>query len=314
MSQTAPTLSAPPDAARSHRTGILLCLLALFTFACQDALSKVLVRDYAVSQIIMVRFWAFAVFAIVYVSLRGGLAGAMRSRRPWLQIFRSALLIAEMIVFILALRHIGLADIHALFATFPLMATLLAVPVLGEAVGWRRILGVLAGFAGALVIVRPGTGLFDPAALIPLAAALMFALYNLMTRLASFHDGFETSMFYLAVVGCVCATAAGLPFWKTPDATGWQLLAAVSCTGIVSHMMLIKALEYAPASLLQPFNYTLLVWASVIGFFAFGELPDGWTVAGATLIVGSGGYVIWRERRLGRKRPEIAEPVPAVEE
>lgn len=286
--------------ARSHRVGIVLALMTVFVFAAQDGITKVLVRDYSPAQIIMVRFWAFAVFAVVFAAMRGGLGPTMRSKTPALQIFRSVLLILQMMVFALGLRYLGLADAHALFATYPLMATALAVPILGEHVGWRRFMAVGVGFLGALVIIRPGLTVFDPAGFIQLSAALGFAVYSLLTRKASFKDGFATSIFYLGTFGAIAATVIGLPFWKTPTGNDLALMLILSSTGIIGHLFLIKALEFAPATLLQPFNYTSLVWATLIGFTVFGEIPDGWTVAGAMLIVGAGGYVVWRERRIGK--------------
>lgn len=293
-------IAAPANASRSDRLGIILALTAVFVFAAQDGITKVLVRDYAPPQIIMVRFWAFAAFAIVFAVMRGGLRPAIRSRAPLLQVTRSVLLIVEMMTFALGLRYMRLADAHALFATYPLMTTALAVPILGEQVGWRRLSAVGVGFLGALVIIRPGLTLFDPAGLIFLAAALGFAVYSLLTRRASFSDGFASSIFYLGVCGAVAATAVGIPFWKTPSAGDLGLMMILSATGILGHMLLIKALEYAPATVLQPFNYTSLVWATLIGFTVFGEFPDSWTFAGAALIVGAGGYVILRERWLGK--------------
>lgn len=286
---------------RSHRLGIILALITVFVFAAQDGITKVLVRDYAPPQIIMVRFWAFAVFAIIFAAMRGGLGPAIRSKTPGLQIFRSVLLILQMMTFALGLRYMGLADAHALFATYPLLATALAAPILGEHVGWRRLMAVGVGFMGALVIIRPGFTVFDPAGFIQLAAALGFAVYSLVTRRVSFRDGFATSILYLGLFGAIAATAIGLPFWKTPTGNDLVLLMILSGTGILGHLFLIKALEYAPATLLQPFNYTSLVWASLIGFTVFGEIPDSWTYAGAALIVGAGGYVVWRERKLGKK-------------
>ena len=286
--------------ARSHRLGIILALMTVFVFAAQDGITKVLVRDHAPAQIIMVRFWAFAIFAIVFAAMRGGLGAAVRSKTPGLQIVRSVLLILQMMVFALGLRYLGLADAHALFAIYPLMATALAMPILGEHVGWRRLMAVGVGFLGALVIIRPGLTVFDPAGFIQLSAALGFAFYSLLTRKVSFRDSFATSILYLGIVGAIAATAIGLPFWTTPDGDALLLLLILSTTGIVGHLLLIKALEYAPATLLQPFNYTSLVWASLIGFTVFGEIPDRWTIAGAMLIVGAGGYVVWRERRIGK--------------
>ncbi len=303
--------SLPGTDSRWQRMGVLLCLVALFVFACQDAATKVLAQRYAVPQIIMVRFLAFAAFTIAYVTMRGSFARAVRARRPWLQVCRSVLIVIEMIIFNNGLVYLGLAESHALFAVFPLMVTALAIPVLGERVGWRRWFGVAVGFAGALLIIRPGFGVFQPAGLIPLAAALAFAGYSLMTRLASFSDDFATSLLYMGVVGAVAATATGLPFWQVPDRDGWILLGFVSATGILGHILLIKALELAPASLLQPFNYSLLVWATLIGFVVFGDLPDYWTATGAVLVVIGGGYVIWRERRRGASHADMAEPGPA---
>jgi drug/metabolite transporter (DMT)-like permease len=299
-------ISLADKTGRSHRTGIALCLLALFIIAVQDGLTKVLIRDYAVSQIVMFRFWFFTVFAVIFVSMRGGLLAAVRSRRPVLQIFRSLVFVGEIALFAFGLHYLGLAEIHALIATFPLIATALAIPILGEKVGWRRWFGVAVGFAGALVIIRPGLDVFQPAALIPLGCALLFAIYNLTTRLVSFRDSFETSTLYMAAIGCIAATVVGLPQWRAPDADGWILLLVFSSLGVIGHMMFVKALEFAQASLLQPFNYTLMVWASLIGFVGFGEIPDQWTIGGAALIVGGGGYVIWRERLAARKRPAPA--------
>lgn len=297
----AAALPTTDSQARAHRLGIILALMTVFIFAAQDGITKVLVQDYAPPQIIMVRFWAFALFAVIFAAMRGGLGAAARSKAPGLQIFRSLLLIVQMMIFAFGLRFMGLADAHALFATYPLVATALAAPILGEHVGWRRLMAVGIGFAGALVIIRPGLTVFDPAGFIQLTAALGFAVYSLLTRKASFHDGFATSILYLGIFGAIAATAIGLPLWKTPDGEAMVLMAILSVTGIIGHLFLIKALEYAPATLLQPFNYTSLVWASLIGFAVFGEIPDSWTVAGAAIIVGAGGYVVWRERMIGKK-------------
>ncbi len=284
------------------RRGVLLCLLAMVVFACQDAITKHLAQSYAVPQFIMVRYWAFSAFAVLYLRARGQLGGALKAWRVWLQIARSLLIVAEITVFALALRHLGLAETHALFATFPLMVTALSVPLLRERVGPRRWAAVCVGFVGTLIILRPGLGVFQPAAVIALVAALGFALYNITTSLVSRRDRFATSMLYMALVGCVAATIAGVPVWRTPDTAGWAFMGLLSVTGICGHLLLMKALEYAPASVLQPFNYTLLVWATIMGMIVFGEFPDRWTLFGAGMIVASGLYVIFRERR---RRPQL---------
>ena len=280
----------------THLRGMLVCLAALALFAGQDAFTKILARDYAVPQFLLVRFWAFAVFATVFAALRCGLRPALRSARPVLQLVRCTVLVVEIGLFAFALRYLGLAEIHALSATFPLIATALAGPVLGEPVGWRRRAAVAVGFAGALIIIRPGAGVMHGAALVALAAAAMFASYNIMTRLVSRSDRFETSLLYLAWVGAIGTTPFGLAAWRPPDAAAWAMMGMLAASGIAGHLLFIKALELTPASLLQPLNYSLLVWATLIGFLVFGELPDAWTVTGAAVIVGSGLYAMFRER------------------
>jgi len=279
-----------------HLRGMLVCLTALALFACQDAFTKILARDYAVTQFLLVRFWAFAAFATVFAAWRCGLRTALRSARPRLQLVRCVIVVVEIGLFAFALRSLGLAEIHAISATFPLIATALAGPVLGEPVGWRRRVAVAVGFAGALIIIRPGSGVFHGAALIALAAAAMFATYNILTRLVSRSDRFETSLLYLAWVGAIGTTPFGLAAWRAPDAAAWVMMGLLAVSGIVGHLLFIKALELTPASLLQPLNYSLLVWATLIGFVVFGELPDAWTVIGAAVIVGSGLYAMFRER------------------
>ncbi|MDO6564396.1 DMT family transporter [Amphritea sp. 1_MG-2023] len=285
----------------STRKGVVLCLLSMMVLAAQDAITKVLVQDMAVVQFVMVRYWVFAAFAILYVHFNGGITSALRTQHGWLQPLRSIMAVAEIAIFTLALRYLGLAEAHSLFAAFPLIAIALAGPLLGEHVGLRRGLAVLAGFIGTLIILRPGMGVFKPEALIVLTAALTFALYNIVTRFVSHQDGFNTNMVYLAVIGCIAATLFGIPAWREPTMDEWVLMGVLSVTGIAGHVLLIKALHYAPASVLQPFNYSLLVFATIVGIVIFEEFPDFWTIAGASLVVASGLYAIAIDR-LRRKR------------
>ncbi len=274
------------------RKGVLLCLLSMLVFAIQDGITKVLVQDMAVAQFVMVRYWVFAVVALAYLYFRGGLGRALKTRHLGLQLLRSLLSVAEIAIFNLSLRYLGLAEAHALMACFPLIAIALAGPLLGEQVGRRRGMAVLVGFIGTLVIIRPGLELFKAEALIALSAAVTFALYNIITRKVSRHDSFDTNVLYMAVVGCVSASLFGIPQWRPPSAEEWLMLSVLSVTGIAGHLFLVKALEYAPASMLQPFNYSLLVFASLIGVVVFAEVPDSWTLLGAAVVIGSGLYAI----------------------
>ncbi len=283
--------------------GILLMNLAMFLLAGMDGISKTLAADYAVPQILCVRFLIFCVFALA-IARPKSLRSAFRSKHPYLQIARSLIITIEVGVFILAFRYLPLADTHAIAGIAPLMVTALAVPFLGEKVGLRRWSAIAIGFVGLLIIVRPGIGVFNPAALIALAGAGLWAVYQILVRKVSDDDA-ATSLLYMAVIGAVVMTALAPFFWKAPDTTGWLLLLALGLVGSLGHYILIQAFRAAPASTLQPFHYIVLLWATVIGYLVFGDLPDIWTILGAVVIAASGLYAFYRERVL-----ESGERVP----
>ena len=275
--------------------GILLAITTMLLFASMDSVSKVLVDQFSVTQILWVRYAVFLVFALCLALPKLGRT-AIKTRRPWLQITRSLVLVAEIGVFVFAFRYMEFADVHAVAAIAPLMVTAMSVPFLGERVGPRRWAAVAIGLVGMLVILRPGFSVFDPAALIALAGAALFALYQVLTRMAA-EDPAEVSLLYTGLVGFVVLTFFGPFFWVWPTITETGLLAAAGLLGVVAHLALIKALSLAPASTLQPFNYTLIVWATLIGFLIFDTFPDSWTLVGAGIIVCSGLYALARERR-----------------
>lgn len=300
---TSAALAQADTSTRSTPLGIVLAVLAITTLAIQDVLTKVLVHEVAIAQMLAVRFLVFSLFALLFAAFNGGIIEAARTERPLLHVARSAILIVDMVLFCWGLRLLGLAEFHAIYATAPLIATLLAGPLLGEEVGWRRRLAVAAGLAGALVIIRPGFGVFGVGAIIALTTALCWAGYNLMTRVTSRTDSLATSTLYVALTGAAMLTPFGIIEWQPLDGRNALFVAAVSMTGILGHMLFIKALEHAPASVLQPFNYLLLVWAAIFGFAIFAEIPDALTILGALIIVASGLYVAWRERVRSVKRP-----------
>lgn len=286
-----------PDHQDNATLGITLVITAMFIFSLQDAITKTLAVTYSVPQILWIRYIFYIFFALAISARKKPLREALKSKTPWLQIFRSLLIVAEIGMFIVTIRYLSLAEMHALLATFPLMVTAIAALFLKEPVGIRRWGAVFVGFLGVLVILRPGLAAIQPAALLALVTALMFAAYNVMTRLVSRYDDGETSTVYMAVVGVVVLTAIGPFYWETPSFSDWGWLLALSISAATGHLLLIKALEAAPASTLQPFNYTLLVFATVVGYIFFDSLPDFWTVIGAMIVVTSGLYTIYRERR-----------------
>ncbi len=201
---------------QNPRLGIALMILASAVFALQDGVSRHLAETYNVLTVVTIRFWFLAAFVVALSAARGGgLRRVARTRQPGLQIFRGLLLAAEICVTVLSFVLLGLIETHAIFAVYPLLAAALAGPVLGERVGWRRGLAILAGLLGVLIVLRPGLRVFSPAALVPLVGALMFALYALLTRLASRKDGAETSFFYTGVAGAAGISLVG-PFGWTP--------------------------------------------------------------------------------------------------
>lgn len=288
---TTPTVVVTPEVARPQ-LGIFLCLLSMLIFASQDGITKVLVKDLPVAQLVMVRYWVFVVFALGYATYQGTIKASFRSQHPWLQVIRALLAVGEIMLFAVGLRYLGLAEMHALYAVFPLMTLALAGALLGEFIGPRRWTAAAIGFTGTLIILRPGAGIFELAALIPLLSALGFAVFNVLTRRISQHDSFATNMLFMAGVGALAITCVGLPTWVYPTPGQGLLMGILSLTGVVAQVLLIQALKYATAATLQPFNYALLVFATLMGVIVFAERPDIWVIVGATLVIIGGLYAI----------------------
>lgn len=283
------------DTSASAGRGIVCALLAWLLFACMDAGSKLLAEEYSIVQILWVRF--LSLFAVSgWLAGRHGREG-LATRRFWLQSLRSLILVVEIGLFIFAITVLPLANAHAILAISPLIVTALSVPLLGEKVGVRRWTAIGVAFVGMLIILRPGLGVVHPMALVALLCACMWSLYQVLTRIVSRDDPPLTTLFYSALIGAIGLSLIGPFFWRAPDASGWALFALVAVLGASGHFLLIKALQLAPASLLQPFAYTVLVWATLVGFTVFGNLPDGPTVLGAMVIVASGLYTVARARR-----------------
>ena len=280
------------------RLGIPLMIATTFVFAMQDGLSRYLAAEYNVVTVLMIRYWFFALFVIALSAARkGGIRRVAHTTQPVLQILRGVLLVAEIGVTVLSFVLLGLIGTHAIFTAYPLMIAALSGPVLGERVGWRRWLAICVGFTGILIILRPGFAVFSPAALVPLLAALLFAIYGLLTRFVARKDSAETSFFYTGVAGAVAVTLVGPFFWDPMQGNDWWLMAALALSGAFGHFLLIKTYEVAEASTVQPFAYFQLVFVSFIGLLVFNETLDLWTVTGAALIVGAGLFTFWRERR-----------------
>jgi len=283
---------------QNTRLGILLMIGTTFVFAMQDGLSRHLAGAYNVQMVVMVRYWFFAAF-VIFIGARkaGGIRAAAATKQPVLQAFRGLLLAFEICVMIAAFILLGLVESHAVFACYPLIIAALSGPVLGERVGWRRWVAIGIGFIGVLVILNPGHTVFSPAALVPLLAASMFALYGLLTRYVARQDTSATSFFWTGTMGAVALTCIGVWYWEPMSGQDWALMAVLCVTGALGHYMLIRCYEVAEASAVQPFAYLQLVFASALGLTVFGETLRPNVAIGAAIVIGAGLFTLLRERR-----------------
>ena len=288
------TAAAPASA---DRLGIALMVATTAVFAVQDGLSRHLAGEYNVLMVVMIRYWFFAAFVLAVARRKaGGLRAAAATTQPVLQAFRGLLLVAEICVMVAGFVLLGLVEAHAIFAAYPLLVAALSGPVLGERVGWRRWAAIGVGFVGVVVILQPGVAVFSPAALIPLTAAFMFALYGLLTRYAARRDTTATSFFWTGTVGAVAITAVGLWAWEPMTGPDWALMACLCLTGASGHWLLIRCYEVAEASVVQPFAYLQLVFAAAIGIGVFGEGVETHVVVGAGIVIAAGLFTLWRAR------------------
>lgn len=275
------------------RQGIAWMLLSVLIAAGMDATSKYLSQFYPVMQIVWARY-AFQAVPLMLV-LAPRLPRLMRTTRLGMQLMRSALLLGATVTFIYGLKRLPLTEASTILFLAPLIVTALSVPMLGERVGPRRWMAVAAGFAGAMIIIRPAGEVVNLWAAFPLATAFLYALYMVTTRQLSRTDSSLTTLVYTGLVGTLVMSAI-VPFdWVAPDAWGWVLMVALGVMGSLNHFALILAFRAAPAAVISPFDYSRLIWATMLGYVIFGNLPDGWTVLGAAVIVGAGLYVYRRE-------------------
>ncbi|WP_416914637.1 MAG: DMT family transporter [Roseicyclus sp.] len=283
--------------AQNTKLGIWLMVATTFVFAMQDGISRHLAGEYNVLMVVMIRYWFFAAFVMAVAARKaGGLRAAAATSQPGVQIFRGILLAVEVCVMVLGFVLLGLVESHAVFTSYPLLIAALSGPILGEKVGWRRWTAIGVGFIGVIIILQPGFRVFQVEALVPLAAALMFALYGLMTRYAARKDSAATSFFYTGTVGCVVMTSVGIWFWEPMTAPDWAWMALLCVTGALGHWLLIKTYDVAEASAVQPFAYLQLVFAATLGITAFGETLELNVAIGAALVVSAGIFTLLRTR------------------
>ena len=301
---------APQAEAQQHsETGIVFMVIAMLMLPGIDAIAKTLSSNLPSGQIAWSRFF-FQSLLLLPLVLRQ--SGGLHMRRPWLHVARGTLIAAATLFFFSALKYLPLADTISIFFVEPLILTLLSVLFLKEKIGWRRVLAVLVGFIGALIVIRPGYTVFGAVALLPLCAALSFAFYIIFTRQLAQLQGAVTMQFYAGIFGAATMSVAlglgaGLgfevlnPIWPTPRE--WLLMVALGAIATSGHIFVVQALRYAPANVLAPFQYLEIISATVLGLIFFGDFPDPITWLGVAIIIGSGVFVFYRERQSARSRP-----------
>jgi len=270
---------------------IVLAVSATVLFGSSDTISKYLSGSLPIVEFIWIRYVIFLILAAILCRRR-----SVRPRNPRLQIIRGLCVIGSSVLFVYGVRQMTMAQATTISFLSPMLITVLSIPLLGESVGPRRWAAVAAGMVGMLVVVRPGMGGFQPAALFGVASAFCWALALIITRKISNSDTPQTTVLWSAAIGTAVLTLM-LPFqaiWPTPKQFGLSLVLGVIASG--GQWLVILAHRLAPASLLAPFFYGQLIWVTGLGFLVFGNLPDRWTLTGAGIIIASGLYTAHRER------------------
>jgi drug/metabolite transporter (DMT)-like permease len=285
--------ASPP--AENRRLGIILVLVASLIFAVSDATGKLMVATLPPLEASWIRSVVVALLTLPVVFWRRGFS-VLKTAHPFIQIGRAMSVWVSSLVFLTGLSYLPLAETSAINFIWPLLITVLSVVMLKEKVGIRRALATLVGFIGMLIIVRPGSSAFQAAALLPIAAAVLWAFASVLTRFMTSTESAETTIAWSALLMAIASTLT-VPFvWVTPTWYEIGLGCIVGLGSATGHAMVIIAFSRTSASALAPYAYLQLVWATICGYVLFGSIPDRWIILGACVIVASGLYTIHRER------------------
>ena len=279
---------------RNKTLPILLMIGAVFCFASMDATAKYLMKEIGPAQTIWARYTVQALLVTVLILPKISIYG--KTKYPKLQFVRSVALMMATTLFFFAFSRLGLAEASAIFNISPVLITLGAFLFLREQIGPRRVIGILVSLLGALIIIRPGSGVFTIYAILPLGAAIFYSTYSLATRFVGTDESPWTSLFYSAIFGAICYSIYIVFHWNPMSNNALLLTIIIGLFGTAGHICLIKALTLGEASLVAPFIYTNLLFTTIWGVVLFGNFPDFWTIAGALIIVAAGIYVWARDR------------------
>ena len=279
---------------KSKTFPILLMIGAIFCFASMDATAKYLMKEIGPAQTIWARYTVQAILVTVLILPKINIYG--KTKYPKLQFLRSVALMMATTLFFFAFSKLGLAEASAIFNISPVLITLGAFLFLREQIGPRRVIGIFVSLLGALIIIRPGSGVFTVYALLPLGAAIFYSTYSLVTRFVGADESPWTSLFYSAIFGAICYSIYIVFHWNPMSSNALLLTIIIGLFGTAGHICLIRALTLGEASLVAPFIYTNLLFTTIWGLLLFGNFPDFWTIGGALIIVAAGIYVWARDR------------------
>ena len=279
---------------RAKTLPILLMIGAVFCFASMDATAKYLMKEIGPAQTIWARYTVQALLVTVLILPKISIYG--KTKYPKLQFVRSVALMMATTLFFFAFSKLGLAEASAIFNISPVLITLGAFLFLREQIGPRRVIGILVSLLGALIIIRPGSGVFTIYAILPLGAAIFYSAYSLATRFVGADESPWTSLFYSAIFGAICYSIYIVFHWNPMSNNALLLTIIIGLFGTAGHICLIRALTLGEASLLAPFIYTNVLFTTIWGVVLFGNFPDFWTIVGALIIVAAGIYVWARDR------------------
>lgn len=272
--------------------GVLLMIGAVASFTVLDSIAKVLSRDLPVFEVVWARYlFSLLLFPLLFPSTN--FREVYRTRHPWRQIGRALLLVGATFSMFFAVHYLPLAETYAVSFVSPFLVALFAIVLLGERVTPGRWVAIAIGFVGVLIVIQPGRGIFSWAVVFPLGMAVCWALYQVITRLLSATEAPLTTLFFTMSVGVVVTTPLLPFFWVMPGRDAWLLMGAMGLVGLVGQLLLIKAYAKAASSLLAPFAYSQIVWATLIGYFVFGDFPGLATGIGVAVVI-VGGFLVVR--------------------
>ncbi len=275
-------------------SGIALMCFGVACLCVNDALAKALTASYSPLQIMFMRNIIALPFAILMALKMGGVS-ALKSTRPVTHLMRTVLWIAATLLFFTSVKLLQLAEATALIFVAPLFITAISALFLREHVGWRRWLAVIVGFIGVVIVIRPGGSTFQPASLLPVATALIYAMLMISARWVDARESMWTLMLYLTGCSAFLSSFVTPFFWSAIRLEDLWLFVAIALFGTAGMTMMTQAFRLAPAVVIAPLDYTALIWATALGWFIWGEVPDPVTYLGATVIISSGVFIIVRE-------------------